>query len=190
MMGVVTQYLTSLIAKQVEDRSLVVWYDPEQAYCDAAATLEIPGAKVVCYDGSYIELRHDIDQLLKSQQPPRLVVYVPHAQADTHHALIELEAAGVVMQPGQQPPPRNTRLAIVARHRDVGELLAAIPFGHDRAREPQFPAHAVGDREGQAAVGKPLGRGVHPGTVGGRWNDRRRGVVHAVAEQAGHGAGS
>ena len=44
------------------------------------------------------------------------MVYVPHAQADTHHALIELEAAGVVMQPGQQPPPRNTRLAIVGRN--------------------------------------------------------------------------
>jgi hypothetical protein len=116
MMGVVTQYLASLIATQVEERSLVVWYDPDQSYPDAAAALEVPNAKVVCYDGSYIQLRHDIDQLLKGQQPPRLVVYVPHAQPDTHHALIELEAAGVVMQPGQQPPPRNTRLAIVARN--------------------------------------------------------------------------
>ena len=116
MMAVVTEYLTNLIGKQVDERSLVVWYDPEQAYRDAAASLQLPKTKVVRYDGSFVQLRHDIDQFLNQQQPPRLVVYVPHAQADTHHALIELEAAGVVMQPGQQPPPRNTRLSIVARN--------------------------------------------------------------------------
>jgi hypothetical protein len=29
--GLVTGYLRNLIARQVEDRRLVVWYDPEQA---------------------------------------------------------------------------------------------------------------------------------------------------------------
>ena len=37
-------------------------------------------------------------------------------QAGTEHALIELEAAGVVIQPGQQPPNRNTRLSLIARN--------------------------------------------------------------------------
>ena len=37
-------------------------------------------------------------------------------QARTDHALIELEAAGVVMQPSQQPPARNPRLSLVARN--------------------------------------------------------------------------
>jgi len=50
---------------------------------------------------------------MDGEEPPRLVVYVPMAQEQTHHALIELEAAGVVMQPSQQPPMRNTRLAVV-----------------------------------------------------------------------------
>jgi len=36
---------------------------------------------------------------MAGEEPPRFVVYVPLAQGDTHHALIELEAAGVVMQP-------------------------------------------------------------------------------------------
>ena len=50
---------------------------------------------------------------MDGEEPPRLVVYVQMAQEQTHHALIELEAAGVVMQPSQQPPMRNTRLAVV-----------------------------------------------------------------------------
>ena len=34
--GVVSEHLVSLLAKQVEDRGLVVWYDPERAYAHLA----------------------------------------------------------------------------------------------------------------------------------------------------------
>lgn len=115
-MAVVTEYLTQLLAKQVEDRGLVVWYDPEGAYADAAASLALPKTTMAHCDGSFFRLRHEIDHLMNGEQPPRLVVYVPMAQADTHNALVELEAAGVVMRPGQQPPNRNTKLAVVARN--------------------------------------------------------------------------
>ncbi len=33
--GIVTKYLISLIAKQVNDNGLVVWYDPDGAYAAA-----------------------------------------------------------------------------------------------------------------------------------------------------------
>ena len=31
-MSIVTEYLEQLIAKQVDDRGIVIWYDPEHAY--------------------------------------------------------------------------------------------------------------------------------------------------------------
>ena len=74
--AVVTKYLKNLIAKQVEDHRLVVWYDPERWYVDSIADLELPDTAVVRYDGSFFQLRHDIDHLLNGEQPPRLVVYV------------------------------------------------------------------------------------------------------------------
>jgi len=114
--GVVTNYLIQLIAKQVEDRGLVVWYDPERAFAQAVAQLDLPKTTIARYGDSFFRLRHEIDHLLNNGQPPRLVVYVPMSQGDTHSALIELEAAGVVMRPGQQPPNRNTKLAVVARN--------------------------------------------------------------------------
>src|ERR1700750_974527 len=115
-MGIVTEHLRQLIAKQVNDRSLVVWYDPERYYADVACNLALPNTTVECYDGSFFALRHKIEPLMGEYEPPRLVVYVPLEQASTQHALAELEAAGVVMMPGQQPPARNTRLALVARN--------------------------------------------------------------------------
>lgn len=115
-MGVVTDSLVQMIAKQVEEKGLVVWYDPEQAYHAVASALSLPNTTVACYEGSFFKLRKEIDHLLNGTQPSRLVVYVPIAQTETDSALIELDCAGATMQPGQQPPARNTRLAVVARN--------------------------------------------------------------------------
>ena len=41
-LGAVTKHLFDLIAKQVEDHKLVVWYDPDKVYIDVAAELELP----------------------------------------------------------------------------------------------------------------------------------------------------
>lgn len=115
-MGLVTDYLRQLLARQVDENGLVVWYDPEGVYRPAAESLSLPETRVVRYRDSFFQLRYEIDDLLNGEDPPRLVVYVPLAPSQTHHALIELEKAGVVMRPGQQPPHRNTKLAVVARH--------------------------------------------------------------------------
>ena len=116
MMAVVTESLFQLIAKQVEEKGLVVWYDPEHAYSEAVAMLSLPNTTVARYDGSFLKLRNEIDHLLNDGQPPRLVVYVPLERTETHSALIELDYAGAIMQPRQQPPACNTRLSVVARN--------------------------------------------------------------------------
>jgi len=115
-MPAVTESLIQLIAKQVDEKGLVVWYDPEQAYGAAAAELSLPNTTVARYDGSFFKLRKEIDDLLNEGQPPRLVVYVPIERTETNSALIELDCAGVVMQPRQQPPACNTRLSVIARN--------------------------------------------------------------------------
>src|SRR5689334_9179339 len=115
-MNIVSDYLTGMVTKLVNDHNLVVWYDPDGTYTDWVVCAVIPKVSFAVYRDSFLQLRRDIDPLLNDLQPPRLVVYVPQDQAGTDHALIELEAAGVVMQPGQQPPARNTRLSLVARN--------------------------------------------------------------------------
>jgi len=114
--GLVTGCLRQLVTKQVDDNGLVVWYDPEGHYRQVAASLDLPRTTIARYDGSFFKLRHEIDSLLNDVQPPRLVVYVPLDRSKTAHALIELEEAGVVIQPGQQPANRNTRLSVLARN--------------------------------------------------------------------------
>jgi len=115
-MAIVTESLVQMIAKQVDEKGLVVWYDPEQAYCTAAMELRLPNTTVARYDGSFLKLRKEIDHLLNDNQPPRLVVYVPMERTQTDSALIELDCAGVIMQPRQQPPACNTRLSVVGRN--------------------------------------------------------------------------
>jgi hypothetical protein len=157
-MSIVIEYLFNLIAKQVEDHGLVVWYDPEHAYTAAAASMHWPATTVARYDGSFFQLRQSIDHLLNDQQPPRLVVYVPVERTNTHAALVELEAAGVIMQPGQQPPSRNTRLAIVARH----ALRPLLGEGTTADIERQIEAGklSLADLDKLADKGKTISTGV------------------------------
>src|SRR5438876_9224257 len=114
-MGIVTDYLVNLIARQVDAAGVVVWYDPGECYKEVAKNLVLPNTTVAHYQGSFFALRREIDPLMGNLEPPRLVIYVPLNQEDTHHALIEVEVAGVVMKPGQQPPNRNTRPSLIAR---------------------------------------------------------------------------
>ena len=146
MKGVVTDHLVQLIAKQLDDRGLVVWYDPEQAYDGVAAELRLPSTTVARYDDSFLQLRKEIDHLLNDSRPPRLVVYVPIEQEKTHSALIELDCAGVVIQPRQQPPACNTRLSVVARNAlkpilgedQVGEIERQVEAGDGGLGKREF----------------------------------------------------
>src|ERR1039458_4325504 len=157
-MAIVTDYLLQLIAKQVDDRGLVVWYDPEQAYGEVAAELHLPKATVARYDGSFFKMRQKVDHLLNDGQPPRLIVYVPIERTDTHSALIELDCAGVIMQPRQQPPACNTRLSVVARN-----ALKPI-LGEDQVAEIERQVDAgklsLADLDSLADKGKDLSTGL------------------------------
>jgi len=157
-MPVVTEHLVQLLARQVDDKGLVVWYDPEQAYGSAAAELKLPKTTIARFEGSFFQLRQEIDHLLNDGQPPRLVVYVPMEREKTYAALIELDSAGVVMQPRQQPPACNTRLSVLARNA-LKPLL-----GEDQVGEIEKQVDAgkltLADLDALAAKGKDLSTGV------------------------------
>jgi len=124
-MGKVTEELTSLISKQVKDHGIVVWYDPEHAYGEVADKLDLPDVTLLRYTGSFFELRHRVEPFLEFvgedgmfrtglETPPLLLICVPLDRARAQNALIEAEAAGVVMEPGGSPWQRNTRLKVIA----------------------------------------------------------------------------
>lgn len=115
-MVLVTNYLCKLITKQIDDNGIVVWYDPDRHYTEIVHTLNIHNTTVTCYSDTFFGLRHKIEHLLDDLNPPRLLIYVPIDPIETNNALVELEAAGVIMKPGQQPPSRNTKLSVVARN--------------------------------------------------------------------------
>jgi len=156
--GTVSAHIQSLIAKQIGEHGIVVWYDPERHYQELAPGLDLPGARNVCYRDSFYALRAQIDGQLDGTEPPALLVYVPLAQADCHQALAELEAAGVVMKPGKQPPACNTRLTVVAR----GALKPLLGDDVMAAIEKQVDAAklTLADLDRLAGEGEAVGKGL------------------------------
>lgn len=113
-MGKVTDYVVGLVLRQLEEGGPLVWFDPEGTYESVLACLseDVP---VFRYENSFLRLRHEVDPHMNGFDPPRIVVYVPLDEKDSHHALIELTAAGITLRPGHPSYNCNTRLSVVAR---------------------------------------------------------------------------
>ena len=57
MKGKVSDYLRGLIKKQVDDKRIVVWYDPEGHYREFVKSLDLPATPLEKYDDSFFALR-------------------------------------------------------------------------------------------------------------------------------------
>jgi hypothetical protein len=125
--GVVSRYVLDMVRAHVREHGLVVWFDPDRHYVELLP--ELAGdTPVLQYEGSVFDLRRQADPYLQAETAPMLVIYVPAAAAAVQHGLVEATAAGIVLQPGQQPWQRNTRLSVVGR-------AALRPLLGDRATE-------------------------------------------------------
>lgn len=124
-MGKLSDRIRQLIARQVKARGLVVWYDPDREYARLAPVLNLAGVEVLSYTDSFFRLRHALEPHLEwvsadgrakddCAVPPKVVLYVPKARAESDHALVEAETAGIVIEPGADTADRNTRLRIQA----------------------------------------------------------------------------
>ncbi len=119
--GRVSAAVLELLRRQVTDRGLVVWYDPQKVYSHLAAQLNAPGTTVLQYESGFFSLRERLEPLLEcvnedgtlkpeADIAPLAVVYVPMSRTDTAYALIEAETAGVVVEPDAASAERNSRL--------------------------------------------------------------------------------
>lgn len=116
-MGIVTDYITQIVQRQVDERGIVVWFDPDRVYQPLLAHLDLPEAQILQFTGSFLRLRRDADQYLNNvlqESPPRLLLYVPVTRSQANHILDEFIFDGTVLQPGE-PLPRNTSLEVIAR---------------------------------------------------------------------------
>jgi hypothetical protein len=123
--GKVSEFIINLLAKQVEQAGIIVWYDPEKNYTELAKNLDIPGTDVLYYEDSFIDMRRKIEPFLEfidetgkpvsnCDVPPKLIIYVPLERNETGNALIEAESAGMVLESKASPWQRNTRLRVIA----------------------------------------------------------------------------
>lgn len=113
-MGELAEELKNLIRKRVEDRGIVVWYDPEGIYARVFEELDGEGLQKFRYDGSFFALRREADPLLESSPRPKAVIYVPLGREAAGYALVELESAGDAVYPGGTTG-RNTKLEVITR---------------------------------------------------------------------------
>jgi len=129
-MGIVTDYLIELVQKNLDNSGVVVWYDPEEQYRAVAEKLK-EDVPVLFYDGSYFELRYNLEPYLDSREREKVLVYVPEEYDEVESPLIEAECYGTFIKPRGQTG-MNTRLEIIARNALKGICGPAIIAGFEK----------------------------------------------------------
>ena len=114
-MGIVTDYIRTMVARQVSEQRLLLWLDSERHYGELVDQLGLDDTIVVRYHDSFFALRHTIDVQLSGDHPPRMLVYVPRDDDMTLDALAEVGAFAALLRPGQPVAARNTRLSVIAQ---------------------------------------------------------------------------
>ena len=114
-MSPIVRYLSDLIRKLSREYGIIVWYDPDGSYTEILSRLSLEGIPLFRFEGSYLQLRHEIEPYLAEMQKPRLLIYVPVDRLKTRYALIEAEAAGCYLAPGHPRAEFNTSLGFIAQ---------------------------------------------------------------------------
>lgn len=163
-----------MLKQHVQKHGTLVWYDPQGAYSEVVQKLtpdKVAGAAVHRYEQErgFLTLRRELEPYWHNDQPPKLIIYVPLDRSECQHALIEFEVAGVVLQPGQQPPEQNTSLETIARQAlpqvfppaKVEELVVQVEAGQLNLTELDNLAEK--GLEGQSGVIATIfGTGIAP----------------------------
>jgi hypothetical protein len=112
-MGVIIDELRRLLERQLNDKQIVLWFDPERHYEPALNELGLLNTTVLRYRDGYYRLRYEAEPLLRQPQKPRLLVYLPVDYEAARLPLAELIAFGETLRPGEKGLA-NTRLGVIA----------------------------------------------------------------------------
>ncbi|HAM21788.1 MAG TPA: PglZ domain-containing protein [Actinobacteria bacterium] len=136
MSHVLHDYLEQQLARHLDDRRVVVWFDPRAEFTsyvrelsgnvdEPVVQVEIDGREVSLAHGidSLYELRSRVEHLVEADEPQPVVIYLPHVESGPDFALKELELAGRSWTPQLRKLARN---ALRVRFTDgvIDELLA------------------------------------------------------------------
>ncbi|MFB3853834.1 MAG: PglZ domain-containing protein [Vicinamibacterales bacterium] len=132
-----------------------MWFDPERHYEDVARSLKAGQERVVAFQGSYYQLRREVEPFVRGLEPPKLLVYLPVAWEEAQEPLAELLALGLDLRPGVAGN-RNTRLAVIARKALKGRVPDARLADLDRQIEQGgLTLHEL-EQLAEEGVGGPL----------------------------------
>lgn len=134
-MGKVSELLIEILKRNLNERGIVVWYDPQKAYSNMIRNLSLPDTNILIYKDGFFRLRAKLEPFLEfvteegnikenADLPPSILVYIPMAREECGFALIEAETAGTVMEPNATNKELDTRLGFIVQ-KVFGEIAPA-----------------------------------------------------------------
>ncbi len=124
-MGKLSDKIRELLARQVKQRGIVVWYDPDKAYTKLAQNLGLTDTTVLLYRDGFFHLRHELEphlEFVTTDGKPKDDCGVPQTSwfmcrwsvTKPPTRSLRVESSGVIVEPGAEVLERNSRLRVQA----------------------------------------------------------------------------
>ncbi len=155
-MGHLKDYLVSVISKEIDKNGIVLWFDPEGAYTGFAEGLELKGIYIARFRDSFFSLRREVEPYLSLTERPKLLVYVPLDESQTHDALIELKQAGQSLRMAL-PTIATDALVPLIGSRSAAQIGKEVQAG--KLTLDELDSHPVGEGITRGVVAVILGSG-------------------------------
>lgn len=98
-MGIVSEYLTTIIAREIAAHKIIMWYDADPNFAKFIESTQFADAQVAGFGDTFLLRETKFASPLAVISPRRCWFYVPLDQARNHDALVEAEAPGMVISP-------------------------------------------------------------------------------------------
>jgi hypothetical protein len=173
----ISDYLAQELAAVLRRHGLVIWDDAPGQYKELAAAASPEGATFVAFDGSWWQVRRDVEAFLGGTIRPTVVVYLPtESLAPADDPLLELRSSGWAWKL-RLPTLLKAALKEHLAPARLDELASSV----HTAREAEAAVASGGDHDlrlatvlgagdpGSLALGVLSGRSYAPITDAGAW---------------------
>lgn len=193
------EYLCRQLREMLEQRRVIVWYDPErefESFIDrelAPKESEISGLEKVLlgnapvwmarYAGSYFALRFAVEPIVAMDSPEPLIIYIPGKDRDMHGSvLMEMEKGGVCFEPRLKRLARNLLLQEGFSDVQIDEALRPSRLDYDDVAGLLRQGREVGT----ASLLRSIFQGKHGEALLARWLAEEGQDEEILAKEAGH----
>ncbi len=125
MASTIKSSIIGIIEKNLDEKGIVLWYDPDEIYKDLVNDSYFKKIPIIIFDGSYFEVRFKAEKYFCDLDKNKILIYINKKRDVKNYPLIEVEIAGSICSQ-ESSSKSNTGFKNVVKKALIGKVKAEL----------------------------------------------------------------